>query len=320
MAKAAVLSVGVIEENPNALRNTVDKETVAYEELKASIKQYGVIDSISVREYTKEDQTTGYRLVNGLHRLTCCQELGIPDISVNIITVEDEDLLATQIIANATSVKTTKSQFAAGIKQLIQLKGWTFKEVAKKLSKSDTWVKQQFNITELPEAIQKLIDEDKIALVNAVALKGLPKDKIEDYIQAAMTETPETFVPRITEIARELRSAAREGRKPDVSFKPCVKVRRPSVLKDALSEFDQSGNVGEIRSLLELENPQNPFEASIVMLKWFMGLDKISVAAQKATWEAEQKTKEEAKAKREAEKKAKTDAEAAKAVTAVVNG
>lgn len=317
MAKAAVLQVSQIEENPNALRTVVDKETVAYEELKASIKQYGVIDSISVKEYAKDDVTTGYRLVNGLHRLTACKELGIPDMSVNIITVEDEDLLATQIIANATSVKTTKSEFAKGIKQLIQLKGWTFKEVAKKLDKSESWVKTQFNITDLPETVQKLIDDDKISLNNAIALKGLPKDKIEDYLQAAMTESPETFVPKIGEIARELRAAAREGRKPVTEFKPVVKVRRTAVLKDALAEFENTGTVGEVRSLLDLENPADSFATAMVMLKWFMGLDSVSVAAQKATYEAEEKAKAEAKKKREDEREAKKNADAAATVAAV---
>lgn len=319
MAKAAVLQVSQIEENPNALRTVVDKETVAYEELKASIKQYGVIDSISVREYTKDDQSTGYRLVNGLHRLTACKELGIPDMSVNIITVEDEDLLATQIIANATSVKTTKSDFAKGIKQLVQLKGWTFKEVAKKLDKSEKWVRDQFNMTDLPEVVLKLIDEDKISLNNATALKALPKDKIEEYLSAAMTESPETFVPRIAELARELRAAAREGRQPVTEFKPVVKARKTSALKDALAEFESTGTVGEIRSLLELEQPADSFAASMVMLKWFMGLDAVSVAGQKASYEAEKKAKEETAAKKAAEKQAKKEADAAKALAEAGN-
>lgn len=318
MPKAMVLAVSQIEENPNALRTVVNKETVSYEELKASIKQYGVIDSISVKEYTKEDGSTGYRLVNGLHRKTACQELGISEMSVNVITVEDEDLLATQIIANATSVKTTKSEFAKGIKQLIQLKGWTFKEVAKKLDKSEKWVRQQFDINDLPESVTKLIDGDKIALVNAVALKSLPKDKVEDYIQSAMTESPETFVPRITEIARELRAAAREGRKPNLEFKPSVKPRRTTVLKDALAEFETTGNIGEFRSLIELEAPATPFDAAVVVLKWMMGLDATSVAAQRATWEAEQKQKDEVKKLRDAERQEKKDKESKEALKSVV--
>lgn len=320
MAKAAVLAVSVIEENPNALRTVVDKETVAYEELKASIKQYGVIDSISVREYTKEDNSTGYRLVNGLHRLTACKELGIPEMSVNIITVDDEDLLATQIIANATSVKTTKSDFAKGIKQLVQLKGWTFKEVAKKLDKSEKWVKDQFNMNDLPEVVLKLIDTDKISLNNATALKSLPLDKIEDYLPAAMTESPETFVPRIGEIARELRAAAREGRQPVTEFKPVVKVRKTSALKDAFAEFEQTGTIGELRSLLELEGPADPFTAAVVMLKWMMGLDAVSVAAQKAAFEAEKLAKAETAKKKAEEKQKKKDADAAKALADAAAG
>lgn len=318
MPKTAVLSVSVIEENPGALRTSVDRDTAAYEELKDSIRQYGLLSPVSVREYTKDDGSTGYRLVDGLHRLTAHQDLGLDTIPVNITSLQDSDLLAAQIVGNSVNVKTTKVQFAQGLKQLLQHSGMTTKELGRKVSKSETWVKQQLDLTNLPESIQKLVDSDAVPVANALALKSLPKDKIEDYIQAAMTESPETFGPRMTDIARELRAAAREGRKAVLEFAPVVKVRKTTELKAALGEFERTGTVSAIRSILDLEGVTDPTVAAAVALKWVLSLDAVSVSAQKATWEAQQAAKDEAKAKRAAEREAKAAAKAAEAVAEVV--
>src|SRR6266496_2795982 len=129
MANVKVLPIGAIDENAQALRTTVDKEGLAYQELKDGIKSIGLLNPISVREYTKEDSSIGYRLVDGLHRLTACTDLGHTEIPVNIVTVDDSNLLVAQIIGN-NNVKTTKTQFAQGLKQLIQHKGYSKKEVS----------------------------------------------------------------------------------------------------------------------------------------------------------------------------------------------
>lgn len=318
MSKVTELPVSVIEENPQALRTTVDKESLAYQELKSGIADVGLLNPISVREFPKEDGTTGYRLVDGLHRLTAFQDLGLPNIAVNVVTIEESKLLVAQIIGNQ-HVKTTKTQYAQALKQLIQHEGLSLKEVSRKVNKSEKWVAEQLGLLELPDEVKKLVDEGKIVVNNALALRKV-KDRLDEFLQAAMTEPSTTFVPRVELAVKEARTAALQGRKPNTEFAPAAKPRTPGEVKAAYSEAENTGSVAELRAMIETQGIADPVAAAIATLKWFLHLDPVSVAAQKAKYDAEQAAKAEAKAKREAEAKAKKDKAAADEVAKTLAG
>lgn len=314
MPKMLVLPVGAVEENAKALRTKVDKSDTAYLELKDGIKAVGgLLSPISVREYEKEDGSTGYRLVDGLHRLTALTDLGYSEVPVNVVSVDDSNLLVAQFIGN-NNVKTTKSQFAQGLKQLIQHKGYTVKDVAKMVARGEKWVKDQLGILTLPESIQQLVNEDKVGIANALSLKKLPVEKIGEFLSDAMTETPETFGPKIESFLKELKTAAKEGRKPVLSFEPPVRQRKATELKNLLAEAEGTGTVQELRTLLDTQGITDPVQAAIATLKYVLSLDPVSVAAEKAKFDAAQKEKEEKAAKKQAEKEAKAAADAAAAM------
>jgi ParB family chromosome partitioning protein len=317
MAKVTELPLSVIEENPQALRTTVRKDSLAYEQLKSGIKDVGLLNPISVREYMKDDGSTGYRLVDGLHRFTACGELGYETIPVNIVTVDDSKLLIAQFIGN-NNVKTTKSQFAQGLKQLIQHNGFTTKEVAAMVHRPEKWVKDQLGLLDLPAEVLRLVDEGKLCVANANSLKKLPEGRTADFLQAALTETPDVFGPKIEEVVKELKSAAATGRKANTEFVPAGKVRKPAAVKAALSEIEQTGVASELRSLADTTGVSTVDGAIKLAVQWFLGLDPVSIAAERAKWDAEQAAKKEAAAKREAEKAAKKAAEAAKEVETAV--
>lgn len=315
--KVTELPLSVIEENPQALRTTVKKDSLAYEQLKSGIKDVGLLNPISVRQYTKEDNTVGYRLVDGLHRFTACGELGFETIPVNVVTIDDSKLLIAQFIGN-NNVKTSKSQYAQGLKQLIQHNGFTTKEVATMVHRPEKWVKEQLGLLDLPPEILKLIDDGKLCTANANSLKKLPADRIADYLQAALTETPDVFGPKVEELAKELKAAALTGRRANTEFVPQGKVRKTTAIKVALAEIEQTGVASELRSLADTTGVTTIDGAIELTMRWFLGLDPVSVAAERAKWDAEQKVKAEAKAKKDAEKAAKAAADAAKEVATAV--
>lgn len=314
--KVYELPVGAIEENANALRTKVDKEDSAYTELKDGIKAVGLLNPISVRTYEKEDGSVGYRLVDGLHRLTAFTDLGYPTIPVNVVSIDDSNLLVAQIIGN-NNVKTTKSQFAQGLKQLIQHKGYTVKDVAKLVCKGEKWVKDQLGILSLPESIQKLVDEDKVGIANALSLKKLPLEKIGEFLTDAMTETPDIFGPKIETFVKELRTAAKEGRKPVSVFEPPVRQRKKTDLTSILAEAEATGTAATLRTLIETQNITDPMAAALAVVKWALSLDPVSVAAERAKHEAAEAEKAEKAAKRQAEKEAKAAADATAALASV---
>lgn len=316
VAKLDVLKIADIEENPLALRTKVEKESLAYQELKDQIEEFGLLNPISVRLYTRDDGTTGYRLVDGLHRKTAYSDLGYEEIPVNIVDVEDSKLLAAQISAN-NNVKTTKVQFAQAMKQMQQHGGLTVAELANAVKKSKKWVEDQLGLLDLPEKVRKLVDEGKVNSLNALSLRKIPAEHLDDFIQGAITDTSEVFQPRVETFVNELKKAASTGRKASTEFIPSARPRKTTELKAAYEQFKQNGFAPELKTLLDTQGVNTPEGAVGVVLEWLLHLDPVSVSAEKAKWEQEKAAKEELAKQRAAERAAKKEAAAKEAVAAV---
>lgn len=318
LGKPAVIAVSKVRENTEALRTKVDKDSVSYQELVKSIRLHGFTSTIQVRE--ESDPTTGdvtYPLVDGLHRFTAACEVGLEEIPALIVSIEQSKVLAAQVMANAVRVDTAPAQYAAALKKILQHDPMTLEELANKVGKSKAWVENQLKLTKLTPDIQKLVDDGKVVVTNAISLSSLPQDKQADYLTEAMSQSPATFGPRITEILKEIRSAARQGRPAVVEFKPIAQPRKTAALKTVLDEAEAGPSV-TLKSLLDSNGVTDPYEAALLTLKYVLSLDPQSTAAQKAKWDAEQKAKKDAAEARKAEREAKKQKDAAKTAAETV--
>jgi ParB/RepB/Spo0J family partition protein len=298
------IPLSLVRENSDALRTDVDKDSVSYKELVNSIRDEGVLLPILVREEVVEGHTT-YPLVDGLQRFTAASEAGLETIPAQITTMAENKVLAAQVMANATRVETAPAQFAGALKRIFQLEPTlTKEELGRRVGKSGSWVEQQLKLTKLTPEIQKLVDGGNLVVGNASILASLPQDKQADYLQDAMTMPVATFGPKITEVLKEIRAAARQGRVVDHSFKAIAQPRKSTALRTLLEEVE-AGNPVTIKGLLQANDVATPEDAAAFMVKYFFSLDPQSVALQRAKWETEQKGKEEAKKKREEERAAK---------------
>lgn len=300
------LPIGDISENTVALRTEVDKECLAYQELKSQIADVGLLSPISVRRFTDpETLVSGYKLVDGLHRLTACQDLGHTVIDVKVITLDDSRVLAAQIMGNSR-VNTTKTQFANGIKQLMQHNVWTTERTAKEIGKSNKFVKDMLGISSLPAKVKELVDSGKICAANASILAKLPKERLDEEIQYAITQSPSDFCPRVEELIKNIKASTRTGKKVVATFVERAKVRNTSELTSLIEEFKNTGTVQAITTLVAAA--EDKFSAALEVLKFVLQLDPVSVAGQKAKWDAIEAQKAADKKKKEDEKAAKNQA------------
>lgn len=315
--RLATIPVSKIRENTEALRTEVLKESEQYIDLVNSIKAFGFTSSIRVRE--EHDEATGelyYRLVDGLHRYSAACEVGLTELPALITDMAADKVLAAQIAANACRVDTTPAQFAAALKRMQQLNPSTLEQLGEAVGKSKSWVEKTLKLNKLTPTIAKLVDEGKIVVTNAVALADLPPDKQEEYVHAAMTESPALFGPRMTETLKEIRSAAKQGRVVDNSFRPIPTPRKTTAFKEVLDEA-AAGVSSTIKSLLDAAGVNDPYEAALLAVKWAMSLDPQSVEIQKAKWEQEQQGKKDKKEAAAKERQAKKEAEATKELAKV---
>jgi len=75
-----------------------------YEEVVKSVKTYGLIDPILVRSARNGKELGYYEIINGYHRFTACQELGMTEIVINDLGDVD-DLQAKKLTIVTEEIK-----------------------------------------------------------------------------------------------------------------------------------------------------------------------------------------------------------------------
>lgn len=286
-----------IRPNPAALRN-VDKKSEQYVGLVDSVRQYGILSNITVREL--QDKETGkpyFGLMDGLHRFSAALDAGLKEIPAKVVSFDDAKSWMAQIVANVQRVETTPSQLAEGVRRILGAEPTlTVTELAEKFGKSANWLSKIMNITKVQdEKIRALIDSGKIVLSNAQHLAMLPPEEMANFVDRAMTDTPAVFIPTVSVRIKEIRDAKRKGRAAGPEeFTPIPRLRRMPELK---AELD-TAKVGA--TMQRSSGAANTFmEGWNLAIKWATKMDPQSIAAAK---EADRVRREKLKAEQEKKK------------------
>lgn len=298
-----------IRTNPAALRG-VNKETEKYQGLVDSIKSHGVLNAILVRELPSENGTPLYGLSDGLHRFTASQDAGKEVIPAQVTSLDNAEMLEAQIIANIHKIETTPVEYTKGLQRMIASNPtMTAPELCGRLSKSVTWLNDRLSLTKLKENIQTLVDEGQIKLTNAFALASLDQSLQEDFLERAMTLSPQEFVPTAQKAKKEFEAAKRAGRDPKANeFTSTAFLQKVSVIKSEI----ENPTVGP--RLISSMGVTSPIAAFKLALDWVMNQDPESVEAQKKKFDERKKAAEDKKAAAKAEREKKAAEIAAKAI------
>ena len=323
MGKLAVIAIAAIRENPVALRS-VNRESEEYLGLVDSIRNKGFLGAITVR--SKKDDETGdefYELVDGLHRFSAAKDAGIEQINVDVVTLDDDAVMEAQIMANIHKIETKPVEYS---KQLLRILSrnplMTEAELATKLGKSTQWIKERLGLTKITNAdIAALVNEGKIKLANAYAMAKLPPEEMADFVDRAMTQAPDEFVPAVNARVKEIRDAKRKGKDAEAAvFQPVAFMQKLKDIKDEM----EAGKIA--KALIKETGVKTAAEGFDLAIKWVLHLDPKSVEAQKAKDEERKRLKEEKKKQRDAEKaqkiaeKKKKEAEEAAKAAADLSG
>lgn len=307
MSERKLLSVPIsqIKENPVALR-AVNREGETFLEMIDSVKSHGIIDPISVREKQEGDGDVFYEIINGLHRYSAAIEAGLKEIPVHVIPMSDADVLMAQIIANVHKVETRPVEYSQQLRRILAgTPLMTMAELATKVGKTPGWIGERFGLLKLEEQIAKLVDDSKINLSNAYALAKLPPEEQAAYVDSAMTTPPAEFVPTVNQRVKEIKEAAREGRKAGpAEFVPTPYSQKVGDIKTELEKLTV------VKSLIKKAAAKTAEEGAALAIAWVLHMDVESIAESRAKYDQKMAAKEEAKQRRAAEK-AKAKAEKA---------
>ena len=163
-----------IRSNPYQPRVIFDSE--ALEELANSIKEHGVIQPIIVKKGIK-----GYELVAGERRTRAAKLAGLKNIPAIIKEFNDVEMMEIALIENIERENLNPIEEAKAYENILKINNITQEELARKFSKSRSYITNMLGLLTLPDMVIKLVESKELSTGHARALSKLEDSrKIEE--------------------------------------------------------------------------------------------------------------------------------------------
>lgn len=206
------LPIGEIQPGKYQPRRHWNEE--ALDELAASIKAQGLIQPVVVRALGKRK----FELIAGERRWRAAQRAQLAEIPALVKEVPEVAVPAMALIENIQRQDLTPLEEADALKRLIADFDLTHQQAAEAVGRSRAAVSNLLRLTDLPEAIKKLLDEGKLEMGHARCLLTLEEAVALPLARQAVT---------LGWSVRELEDAARRAQsapkvKPHASRDPNV--------------------------------------------------------------------------------------------------
>ena len=159
----------------NSLQPRLHYGEEGLEELKASIREKGVLQPILVRP-----KGNGYEVVAGERRLRAAQALGLEEIPVVVKDVSDDEALVLALVENIQREALNAIEEAKAFKRLIEEFQLTQEQVADAVGKERSTVTNILRLLKLPENIQEAVAKNLISMGHARTLLSID-DETKQY-------------------------------------------------------------------------------------------------------------------------------------------
>ena len=169
--KIVEIPIDKIVPNPYQPRVHFSKESL--EELSESIKEHGVIQPLTVRE---KDDT--YELIAGERRLRASKLAGLKTVPAIINNMDDDASAVIALLENLQREDLDFIEEAAGYSNLLKEHGFTQKQLAGKLGKSQSTIANKIRLLKLPEKVREKAVENKLTERHTRALLKLKDEEL----------------------------------------------------------------------------------------------------------------------------------------------
>ena len=203
----SLVELAVVDIRPNPFQPRQDVDPAALEELKASIRQAGLLQPVVVRP---TPEGGGYELIAGERRLRACQALGWERIPAVKREVDDRTALTLALIENLQRDDLSPVDEARGYERLLAEFKLAQQDVADAVGRDRSTVANALRLLKLPAAVLAMLHGGQLSVGHARALLA-----VEDP-RAAATLAREAVAQDLS--VREMEDRVRGGRAP---------VRRP---------------------------------------------------------------------------------------------
>lgn len=164
------IPINEIRSNPFQPRRVFDQDKLL--ELSESIKEHGLFQPIIVKKSIK-----GYELVAGERRTKAAKLAGFTEIPAIVKDYTDEEMMEVALLENIQREDLNPIEEAEAYDNIIKKSALTQEQLAKKISKSRSYITNVLGLVSLPEEVKKLVSEGKISMAHAKILS-----KMEDPV------------------------------------------------------------------------------------------------------------------------------------------
>lgn len=172
------LPIASIQPNAKQPRQVFDEDALA--ELEFSIREFGLMQPIVVRETT----SGSYELVMGERRLRASQQAGLEHIPAIVRSTTDDAMLRDALLENIHRVQLNPLEEAAAYQQLLDEFDVTHEQLAGKIGRSRPVITNTIRLLKLPIAVQRRVAAGVLSAGHARALLGVDAAEVQEELAA----------------------------------------------------------------------------------------------------------------------------------------
>jgi ParB family transcriptional regulator, chromosome partitioning protein len=225
----AMIPVEIVEINPFQPRKDFDAD--ALRELSESVKNFGLIQPITVRRLSSNQ----YQLISGERRLRASKLAGLLEIPAYIrLAANDTEMLEMALVENIQRAELNPIEVAISYQRLIDECKLTHESLATRVAKNRATVTNALRLLKLPPEIQNALKQGYLTTGHAKALAGI--EDIAFQLMLFRQITAQNLSVRETESMIQKYNSENANRK---AAKPAAEKLSPEYrrVQDAFSSF-----------------------------------------------------------------------------------
>lgn len=255
------IPIEFIETNPFQPRTVFDEESL--NELSESIKQYGLIQPITVRKIGDNK----YQLISGERRLRASKMAGLTMIPAYVREADDQEMLEMALVENLHRQDLDPIEIALSYQRLIEECKLTQEQLSERIGKNRSTIANFLRLLKLPAEIQDGLRKQKISVGHARAIITIEDEETQKMIYQQIL-LHDFSVRKVEEIVRELMANEPTTTRKQVHYQ---RTKELKALRNALSEKLnckielKKTNEGKGKIVLYFDN-ENKFNELITIL------------------------------------------------------
>jgi ParB family chromosome partitioning protein len=170
-----ILKIPIDAIRPNPYQPRKEFDMASLDELAQSIKQYGLLQPITVRRMG----TSSYELIAGERRLRACKMINLTEIPAIVLDALEEDSAMLAMIENLQRENLNFIEEAEGYYSLLKDHNMTQEELAARIGKNQSTIANKLRLLKLPVEVKRMIVENNLTERHARALLRLPDPDLQ---------------------------------------------------------------------------------------------------------------------------------------------